>query len=64
MALDLIPLPISIIFVVVFGLACIAALGKLRKRGKIYAILFNASLIIAVLVFVALLYSTITSMLG
>jgi hypothetical protein len=64
MAVELIPFPISIIFVFVFGLVCIAVLWKLRQRGKVYSILFKASLIIGILLFAALLYSIITSMLG
>jgi hypothetical protein len=64
MTLELIPFPISILFVVVFGLACMAVLWKLRERGKIYSILFKASLIIGILLLVALLFSIITGMLG
>jgi len=64
MAYQLIPLPISIIFIVVFGVAWIVVLWKLRQRGKIYSILFTASLIIEILIFSALLFSIITGMLG
>jgi hypothetical protein len=63
MGFDLIPLPISIIFVFVFGLVCMAVLWKLRKRSKIYSLLFSASLIAVMLLFIALLYSIITTML-
>jgi len=64
MALDLTPLPISIIFVVVLGLVCMTVLWKLRKRGKIYSILFNASILIVILLLVVFLYSTIMGMFG
>jgi hypothetical protein len=64
MAFNLIPFPISILFVVVFGLAWIVVLWKLRERGKVYSILFRASLIIGIFLIVALLYSIMTSMLS
>jgi hypothetical protein len=63
MAFELIPFPISIIFVLVFGVAAIAVLRKLRKRGKFYLILFYTSLIIGVAVFALLSYSIALSML-
>ena len=62
MAFELIPFPISIIFVLVFGVAAIAAvLWKLRKRGKIYLILSNISLILGIIVFALLFYSIIAT---
>jgi len=64
MAFELIPFPISILFIVVFGLVCIVVLWKLREKGEIYSILFKASLIIGILLFVALLYSIIAGMLS
>jgi cytochrome b561 len=59
MAFELIPFPISIIFVLVFGVAAIAVLWKFRKRGKIYALLSNISLILGIIVFALLFYSII-----
>ena len=59
MAFELIPFPISIIFVLVFGVAAIAVLWKLRKRGKIYALLSNISLILGIIIFALLFYSII-----
>ena len=64
MALELIPLPISILFVIVLGLVCMAVLFKLRKSGKVYSVLFKVSLIIIVLLLVALLYSTVMGLLS
>ena len=64
MALELIPMPISILFVVVLGLVCMTVLWKLRKRGRVYSLLFKASLIIIILLLVALLYSTVMGMLS
>ena len=55
MAFELIPFPISMLFVAAFGLAWIAVLYKLRERGKIYSILFWVSLMVGVLVFVLFL---------
>jgi len=63
MAFELIPFPISIIFILVFGVAAIAVLWKLRKRGKFYLILFDISLIIGVAVFALLSYSIMLNML-
>ena len=64
MAFELIPLPISIIFVLVFGLVWIVVLWKLRKNGKIYSLLFKLSLIAGVLFSVLLLYQIIANMIG
>jgi len=61
MAFQLIPFPSSIIFILVFAVAWIVVLWKLRKRGKIYSILFMASLVIGVVV---VLLSIMASMLG
>ena len=63
MALELIPFPISMVFVVVFGLAWIVVLYKLRRRGRVYSMLFNASLIVGILLLFAILFSIIASML-
>jgi len=59
MALDLIPFPISLVFIIVFVVACEAVLYKLRKRGKAYSILFKVSLFVVLLLFVSLLFSRI-----
>jgi hypothetical protein len=57
MAFELIPFPISIIFVIIFAIVFIAVLWKLRKRGKVYSILFRLSVIIGVLLLFAILFS-------
>jgi len=61
MAFQLIPFPSSIIFILIFAVAWIVVLWKLRKRGKIYSILFMTSLVIGVVV---VLLSIMASMLG
>ena len=63
MELELIPLPISILFVAVLAIVCLAVLFKLRKRGKVYSILFKASLLIVLLILIAILYATVMGML-
>jgi hypothetical protein len=63
MAFQLIPFPISILFVLVFGLACIAILWKLRRTGGIYSILFRASAILGIIMFVIFFYEIIVNML-
>jgi glucan phosphoethanolaminetransferase (alkaline phosphatase superfamily) len=62
MALELIPFPISIIFVLVFGVAAIAVLWKLRRRGKFYLILSNVSLILGVIVLALVFYLIIITL--
>ncbi len=62
MAFQLIPFPISIIFVLVFGIAWIVVLWKLRRTGKIYNFLFKISVIAGVILIIALLYGIIVSM--
>jgi len=57
MAFQLIPFPISIIFILVFCFVFIAILWKLRNRGKMYSILFKASLVVGTLLFIALIFS-------
>ncbi len=64
MAFQLVPFPISIIFALVFGVAVIAVLWRLRKRGKFFLILFYLSLIIGVAVFALLFYSIATGLLN
>jgi 4-hydroxybenzoate polyprenyltransferase len=64
MAFQLIPFPISIIFAIVFVFVCIAILWKLHKKEKIYSILFKASLIVGILLFIALIFSIAQNMLN
>jgi hypothetical protein len=63
MAFELIPFPLSILFVLVFGVAYFAVLWKLRKTGKIYSFLFRISVVVAVILIVAFLYDVIVKML-
>jgi len=60
---ELIPFPISILFVLVVGLAFIAVLWKLRKTGKIYSALFRVSVIAGIIMLALFLYEIITNML-
>jgi hypothetical protein len=62
MAFELIPFPISILFVLVFGVAAMAVLWKLRKRGKVYLILSNLSLILGIMVLALIFYLIITTL--
>jgi uncharacterized membrane protein len=64
MAYNLIPFPIAIIFAIIFVLACVVVLWKLRRRDKVYSFLFKASLIIGILLLAVFLYSIITGMLS
>jgi len=61
MAFQLIPFPISIIFVLVFGMAWIVVLWKLRRTGKIYYIIFKVSIIVGVILIIAFLYEIMTN---
>jgi len=61
---DLVPFPISIIFVAVFGLACIVVLWKLRQRGRIYSFMFRATLVVGIILLAAYLFSIVTNLLG
>ena len=61
MAFELIPFPISIIFVLVFVIAWLAVLWKLRKTGKIYSILFKLSVIAGAILIGAFTYGIITN---
>jgi hypothetical protein len=60
---ELIPFPISILFVLVVGLAFIAVLWKLRKTGRIYSVLFRVSVIAGIILLALFLYEIITNML-
>ena len=62
MAFELIPFPISILFAVVFVVAVIAVLWKLRERGKTYRILFNISLVIAAFVLALIIIGAISTL--
>ena len=62
MAFELIPFPISIIFIVVFCSVFIAALWKLRKKGKIYSILFKVSIVVGVFLIAAIIFSIAQNM--
>jgi len=64
MAFELIPFPISILFVLVFAVVWMIVLFKMRRSGKIYSFLFKISLIFGVVLSVLLIYSIITRMLG
>ena len=61
MAFEIIPFPISIIFVLVFAIAWLAVLWKLRKSGRIYSILFKLSVIAGVILIVAFTYGIIAN---
>ncbi len=63
MAYELIPFPISIIFILIFAVVWIIALYKLRKNGKIYSILFKISLILGAVFAASILYMLISGML-
>ena len=56
MAFQLIPFPISFIFALVFIIAWLAVLWKLRKTGKIYSILFKLSIVAGIILIVAFIY--------
>jgi len=56
MAFELIPFPISILLILVFGVAFIVVLWKIRKNGRIYLILSNLSLIIGAVVLALFVY--------
>ena len=63
MAFELIPFPISILFVLVVALVFMAVLWKLRKTGKIYSILFWVSAIAGLILIIIFLYELIATML-
>jgi hypothetical protein len=62
MAYQLIPFPLSLLFVLVAGLAYMAVLWKLRKTGRIYSILFRASAIAGIILLVIFLYEITANM--
>ena len=63
MAFQLIPFPISILFALVFVIAWLAVLWKLRKTGKIYSILFKLSSIAGAILIAAFIYGIIENIL-
>jgi hypothetical protein len=63
MAYELIPAPLSILFVLVFGIAYFVVLWKLRSTGKIYSVLFKISVIAGIILIVAFIYAVIVNML-
>ena len=60
---ELIPFPISILFVLVVDLAFIAVLWKLRKTGRIYSVLFRVSVIAGIILLGLFFYEIIANML-
>ena len=50
MAFELIPFPLSILFVVVFAVVVELVLWKLRKNGKVYRMLSNVGIVVGVVV--------------
>ena len=63
MAYELIPFPLSLLFVLVVGVAYMAVLWKLRKTGKIYSILFKISAIVGTILLIVFFYVIMESML-
>lgn len=56
MAFGLIPLPISIIFILVFIASFLVVLWKLRKSGKVYRVLFSLAVVLLALALAAVVY--------
>ena len=50
MSFELIPFPLSILFVVVFAVVVELVLWKLRKNGKVYRMLSNVGIVVGVIV--------------
>lgn len=55
MPYELIPFPLSLIFIVIFGVVVEVALWKLRKNGATYRWLSNLAIIFGVIVFALVL---------
>jgi len=64
MTYELIPFPISIVLVVVFVVAWIVILWKLRKSGMVYSLMFRVSLIAGIVLLAAFLFSILANILG
>ena len=60
MAYELIPFPISILFILVFAVVWIVVLWKLRRKAKIYSILFKISLFATLALLLIFVYSILT----
>lgn len=60
---ELIPFPISILFLLVVGLTFIAILWKLRKTGRIYSVLFGVNVIAGIILLALFLYEIMANML-
>ena len=60
MSFELIPFPLSILFVVVFAVVVELVLWKLRKNGKVYRMLSNVGIVVGVVV-VGLVLALVTS---
>ncbi len=56
MALDLIPYPLSILFALALGFACTVILWKMRKRAKIFSLLFYVVLVFELVLALIVLY--------
>ncbi len=61
MSYQLIPYPISIIFLLVFGFVWLIILWRLRKKGRVYSVLFGLSV---AFLFVVLLFFVVGSIIG
>jgi len=55
MPYQLIPFPLSIIFVIIFAVVVEYVFWKLRRNGKIYRILSNLALIIGAIVVILII---------
>ncbi len=60
MAFELIPFPISILFVLVFGVVWMVVLWKLRRKARIYSILFKISLFAILALLIIFIYTILT----
>jgi hypothetical protein len=49
-AFELIPFPLSVLFVVVFAVVVELVLWKLRKNGKVYRMLSNVGIVLGLIV--------------
>jgi len=56
MAFELIPFPISIIFIIIFAVVWMIVLWKLRRSAKIYSILYRVSALVWIILFVLIFY--------
>jgi hypothetical protein len=55
MPYELIPFPLSLIFIIIFGVVVEVALWKLRKNGVTYRWLSNLAIVFGVVVFALVL---------